>query len=212
MDKDQADVNVEHTEETSSGCAEVDGTQEEIGDDEIICEPCTQDDSDEEELIVRRVCDPVGDDEGDAEDGDAEEEGQTQRPLRDPGMPTPQEVEEHNIAHIPFRPWCLHCLRGKGKDTPSRTVKGGFAEDLVPRVRMDYTSLTESEYVDTAEQVETDKDAEHDIDADNKDTAKVDSSEDRQPMLVMQESSCESIWSYAVERKGASETWITGQL
>ena len=108
MDKDQADVNVEHVEEASSANAEVDEPQEDIGDDEIIYEPCTQDNNDEDDLVICRKCDPVGDDEGDGEDGDAEEEGQIRRPLHDPGMPTPQEVEEHNIAHIPFRPWCLH--------------------------------------------------------------------------------------------------------
>ena len=95
---------------------------------------------DDEKFILCRPCNPVTDNEAE----DAEDKGQVQRPLRDPGMHTAQEIEEHNISHIPFRPWCLHCLRGKGKDTHSRSVKGNFAEDLVPRVRMDYTSLTKN--------------------------------------------------------------------
>ena len=80
---------------------------------------------------------------GEAED-DAEEEAEVQRPLRDPGMPTQKEWDEHMLSHIPPRPWCPHCLRGKGKDSPSLRVKGCFAESLVPRIRMDYAFLTEN--------------------------------------------------------------------
>ena len=32
-----------------------------------------------------------------------------------PKLPTPQEVYEHNLTHLPYRSWCCHCVRGKGK-------------------------------------------------------------------------------------------------
>ena len=35
---------------------------------------------------------------------------------------------------------------------------------------------------------------------------------DSQTVLVMQESECHSVWSYAVDRKGASEEWAIHQI
>ena len=65
-------------------------------------------------------------------DKEAEEEAERQRPLRDPGQPTQEMVDEHNISHIPFRPWCAACIKGKAKDDPSRKIKGVWAKSLVP--------------------------------------------------------------------------------
>ena len=153
-------------------------------------------DGEQEELFCR-VCDPVDED---IEEG-AEEEAEVQRPLRDPGMPTRREVLEHNLTHMPPRPWCPHCVKGKGKDTPSLTLKGTFAESLVPRVRLDYCFLTENE-------LGRDETTEGDGVVDNPDRIE----EESQTVLVMQESETRSIWSYAVERKGASEEWVIHQI
>ena len=91
--------------------------------------------------------DVVGNESRGSEDADeeAEEEAERQRPLRDPGQPTQEMIDEHNLSHIPFRPWCAACIRGKAKDDPSRKLKGVWAESLVPRVRLDYAFLTECE-------------------------------------------------------------------
>ena len=45
-----------------------------------------------------------------------EEEAERPRGLRDPGMPSVTEIAEHDLTHIPARPWCKHCINGKGKD------------------------------------------------------------------------------------------------
>ena len=38
------------------------------------------------------------------------------RKLRDPRLPTPEEVEEHYVrGHIPYRDWCPFCVQAKGK-------------------------------------------------------------------------------------------------
>ena len=31
--------------------------------------------------------------------------------------PSPKEVEEHNVAHIPYRSWCPLCVAGRAKDS-----------------------------------------------------------------------------------------------
>ncbi len=121
--------------------------------------------------------------------------------LRDPGMPTRREILEHNLTHMPPRPWCPHCIKRKGKDTPSLTLKGTFAESLVPRVRLDDCLLTENE-------LGRDETTEGDGVVDNPDRIE----EESQTVLVMQESETRSIWSYAVERKGASEEWVIHRI
>ena len=55
-------------------------------------------------------CHPVGLEDDEIEH-DAEEECEPPRALRNPGQPTPAQMEEHSLTHIPFRPWCKHCVR-----------------------------------------------------------------------------------------------------
>ena len=41
-----------------------------------------------------------------------------QRSVNQPGIPqqpTEQEVQEHNMTHIPFKPWCELCIAHKGR-------------------------------------------------------------------------------------------------
>ena len=73
----------------------------------------------------------------------AEEEHHRPRVVRDPGQPTPEEVEAHNVTHIPYRPWCEACNRGKAKKKPSLRLCGAYAQSCHARVRMDYAKLTE---------------------------------------------------------------------
>ena len=43
-------------------------------------------------------------------------------------MPSQQEVDAHELTHLPFRSWCSHCMRGRGKDMPHR--RGAVDEAL----------------------------------------------------------------------------------
>ena len=57
--------------------------------------------------------------EADLEDNsDDEETGEARKPkvMRDPGAPTRKEVDQHNVTHLPFRPWCPSCVIGQAKD------------------------------------------------------------------------------------------------
>ena len=42
------------------------------------------------------------------------------RSLGDPRLPSEKEVVEHNLTHMPYRNWCPHCVRGRGKDLDHR--------------------------------------------------------------------------------------------
>ena len=41
---------------------------------------------------------------------------------KDPKEPSKEEKEEHDKTHIPFRDWCRHCVRGRGKEEACRKV------------------------------------------------------------------------------------------
>ena len=59
--------------------------------------------------------------------------------VQDPMMPSPDEVEEHNLTHIPFRSWCKHCIRGRGESVAhSRAQRDPSG---VPELHMDYCFL-----------------------------------------------------------------------
>ena len=46
--------------------------------------------------------------------------GGRMRSIGDPRLPTQAEVDDHNITHMPYRNWCPHCVRGRGKDLDHR--------------------------------------------------------------------------------------------
>ena len=176
-------------------------------------------DHDEDENGEERQAAPVGDDEDrehveaqeepgdeceDTEviDPEAEEEFEKQRVAIAPEMPSKEMVAEHRRTHIPFRPWCWACVWGKGKKRPSLRLAGDYAEGIVARIRMDYAKLTEND----------DDDAEDKADEGNVEAEVEGSDEHSQTMLVMQESQCGSVWSYGVEHKGGSESWVVHQI
>ena len=35
-----------------------------------------------------------------------------------PKKPTKREVEEHEVLHERYEPWCRHCVRGRGRNRP----------------------------------------------------------------------------------------------
>ena len=86
-------------------------------------------------------------DDEDEEDGDdSAEEGQQAKAIRAPNEPTKQEIEDHELTHIPFRDWCVHCCKGKSRSNPHRTNKNNAEEDeenAVTTVSMDYMYLME---------------------------------------------------------------------
>ena len=72
-----------------------------------------------------------------------QEEAERPKVRRQPKQPTKKEREEHECTHIPYRSWCTHCVRGRGRNTMHKTVKEGSEEEAmkVPRVVMDYFFL-----------------------------------------------------------------------
>ena len=63
------------------------------------------------------------------------------RGLKVPAIPSPAEVAEHELTHMPAKPWCEHCIRGRGRDEVHS--KTDHVDQVVPVIEMDYYYLTE---------------------------------------------------------------------
>ena len=117
---------------------------------------------------------------------------------RDPGMPSQEERETHNIPHLPFRPWCEFCVRGRGRDRCHRRLEGACGQG---KMSVDYGFPTQRS---GEEQEGADAD---DADVDVGDRAKA------RPVLVMKEYLKESVRAYLVGRKGATtDDWVPLQI
>ena len=42
------------------------------------------------------------------------------RRLVDPRRPSQEEVDEHELTHLPYRNWCPICVKAKGKELNHR--------------------------------------------------------------------------------------------
>ena len=82
------------------------------------------------------------DQEQDIGDGDDEsdldrEHGQRRvRTMLDPKLPSEAEVKQHYLTHMPFRNWCPHCVRGRGKEMDHK--KRDAEAHSMPEYHMDY--------------------------------------------------------------------------
>ena len=47
-------------------------------------------------------------------------QGERARPLPQPRLPSRQEAQEHELTHIPYRSWCVHCVRRAGRSDAHR--------------------------------------------------------------------------------------------
>lgn len=94
-------------------------------------------DDDEDEKEVQ-----ADDDEEKVDHGaDQEEEIIMPKHMRDPGEPTKKEREEHEVLHLPYRPWCKWCVLGKGQSDHHVTEKKDVADVTVPTISIDYMFL-----------------------------------------------------------------------
>jgi hypothetical protein len=63
-----------------------------------------------------------GDESAESNEGSeaAEGNGASWRKFADPCLPNAEEQRVHFLTHVPYRSWCTHCVRGKGKKVPPR--------------------------------------------------------------------------------------------
>ena len=123
-------------------------------------------------------------------------EGVAPKVARQPGQPIAQQRREHEVCHVPYRDWCKHCVRGRGRRRPHCRIGSGRDEDL-PHAALDYTFFTQSGAKRAAELTEEEK---------NDETK-------AKTVLVMKDSLVEAVFAYVVGKKGAAnEEWLAVQM
>eukprot|EP00969_Alexandrium_andersonii_P205268 9069895-Alexandrium_andersonii.AAC.1 len=75
------------------------------------------------------------------EDGDMPEidtnEAQKPTTMREPSLPSEAEIRAHQLTHLPYRDWCVHCRRGEMVDSP-HPHRAEETVDKTPLAQMDY--------------------------------------------------------------------------
>ena len=66
------------------------------------------------------------------------EEGQKAKALYKPSLPSAQEIDQHNVSHLPYRSWCPHCVKGKRKGKAHFRKKVKEEEERLSTVHGDY--------------------------------------------------------------------------
>ena len=72
-------------------------------------------------------------------DEDVVQEAEELKPVPAPVLPSKEEVEAHNVSHLPFRSWCSACVRGRRLSLGHRKVDMKTKEaEQIPTVSVDY--------------------------------------------------------------------------
>ena len=137
----------------------------------IVCEPC----------VGWDVC-------------DIDEEGEQAKTMNVGHKPSVEEVNMHNLTHIPFRSWCPFCVAGKAKDNPHRGVED--QEAGVNIIDMDYMFLNSNEpdAVVAADDEESEEEPEEEA---------ASSSANNMPVLVYYDRRHKYVFARVMPRKGA---------
>ena len=69
-------------------------------------------------------------------DEDVSREARDMIKMQDPKVPSREEVEMHELTHVPFRSWCECCVMGRGVEAPHR--RRGDGEEGLPEMHLDY--------------------------------------------------------------------------
>ena len=75
-------------------------------------------------------------DSGCEDDLDQEHGRRGVRRVLDPKLPSEEDVRQHYLTHLPFRNWCPHCVRGRGKEMDHQKRDSG--EHSMPEYHVDY--------------------------------------------------------------------------
>ena len=80
------------------------------------------------------------------------EECQPQRVLKDPGMPSQKDIDEHEAGgHANYRSWCEACVEGRGVGEPH--LGDTSQESKIPILAFDYLFVASGDVLKTREEI-----------------------------------------------------------
>ena len=115
------------------------------------------------------------------DEADENDEEKKVQMLPDPGAPTEQEIQRHEVTHLPYRSWCPQCVKGRARARGHK--KEGREEGAIPRVVLDYAFMGQKD----DEDAEKDKNKESQIKSEEKKKS--------MPMLVMKDARSKYVFS-----------------
>ena len=74
-----------------------------------------------------------------------EEEGNAVKVGKMEKAPSKEEVARHMVNHVPFRSWCVHCVKGKAHGNQHRRRKAIEGETREPVVSVDYMFMHDNQ-------------------------------------------------------------------
>ena len=122
-----------------------------------------------------------------------EEEVRRVKQVLIPNTPSRTEVLEHRLTHRPFRSWCPHCVRGKGRPDQHRASPQKKIEQVIPKVVCDYFYVGKKRPADRLEREAEEKAAEQD---------------GQTPVLTIRDTKSKALFSHACPCKGAHESVV----
>ena len=94
------------------------------------------------ECVIAANEDGAMDDDGVSGEGEEDEEcefgSKSAKKMQDPLKPSSAEVDDHMEIHLPYRSWCRHCVRGRGRQSAHMA---GTQEPTISEVHFDYGFL-----------------------------------------------------------------------
>ena len=110
-----------------------------------------------------------------------------------PETPSLEEVRKHRLTHTPYRSWCPHCVRGKGRnDRHVRSTQSG-RWDGIPKVVSDYFFIGRRRPKGRLERAQDEEEAERD---------------GQTPILVIKDVKSKAIYAHACPCKGAHDAVV----
>ena len=125
-------------------------------------------------------------------------QGEGARPLPQPRLPSRQEVQEHELTHIPNRSWCVHCVRGAGRSDAHRRRARQDEEEREQHMTnwsIDYAFMIDTGDLCTREEME-----------------RVGWDKIRDTVLVSEDLATGGIRAHLVSAKGNGDPWIAGKI
>ena len=173
IEEESSDTSEEEGEPSGAAAAAGDGEQAVDGDPE-----------DEDGAAEDADGDVIEDDEpGERMDADPQEEAPV-KVKRDPAMPTAEERQKHDIAHLPPRPWCPVCVDARAIEAPHKKQSVEQKLEGLPSVSVDYCEVGENP----------------------------EDTDDRQVCLVARDKWTTTTWARLVSCKGRGDVTVVKEL
>ena len=125
-----------------------------------------------------------------------EEEPEEIKPISSPPvpvLPSREEVLKHRLTHRPFRNWCPHCTKGKGREDKHKQSTQKHVVSDVPKIVSDYFFIGRRRASGRAERAQDEEVAER---------------EGQTPILVIKDTASKALFAHACPCKGTHEAVV----